>query len=47
MDLKDIDTWDLIRELETREGIEKNWAEPDEILEISVTSTALVLIITD
>lgn len=45
--ISSIPTCDLVRELETREGIEKIWVNPYEDFEVKVNGPAVILIVTD
>lgn len=45
--LRNISTYDLVRELERREGVERMTAKPYQDLEIKVNGPAVVLIVTD
>ena len=47
MDLSKVATCDLVKELQTREGVEMTMAEPYEDVEINVNGPATVLVITD
>ena len=46
-ELKDFATCELVRELETREGVERHWAEPYEDLAVNVNGPAIVLVVID
>lgn len=45
--LKEIKTCELVEELKTREGVEAQWAEPYEDLEVKVNGPAIVLTVID
>ena len=47
MELKDIQTCDLVEELKKREGVEVKIAEPHKDMSVSVNGPAVVLIIID
>lgn len=47
MDLSKVATCDLVRELQTREGVEMTMAEPYEDVKISVNGPAIVLVVAD
>lgn len=47
MYLSKVATCDLVKELQTREGVEMTMAEPYEDVEISVNGPATVLVIID
>ena len=47
MDLKNINTCELVRELMKREGVEMTKAEPYEDTTVSVNGPAVVLVVTD
>lgn len=47
MDLSGVKTCELVKEIESREGVEKVWAEPYQTKELSVEGPATILIIID
>ena len=47
MDLSDIPTCDLVKELQTREGVETTIAEPYQDAEVKVNGPTIVLVVTD
>lgn len=47
MNLKNIKTCTLVKELQEREGVEMKRAEPHQDTDISVNGPAIILIITD
>lgn len=47
MDLTQTPTCTLVRELQTREGVDTKIAEPHKDLEVSVNGPAIVLVVTD
>lgn len=47
MELKDIQTCDLVEELKKREGVEVKIAEPHKDMSVSVNGPAVVLIVVD
>jgi len=47
MELKDINTCELVEELKKREGVEVKIAEPHKDMSVSVNGPAVVLIVVD
>lgn len=47
INLKNVTTNDLFRELKNREGVELKWAEPETECKITVSSPTPILIIRD
>lgn len=47
MDLSCCPTCDLVKELQTREGVETTIAEPYQDAEVKVNGPAIVLVVTD
>ena len=47
MDLSQIATCDLVRELQTREGVETTMAAPYEDVEVKANGPAIVLVVID
>ena len=47
MELKDIQTCELVEELKKREGVEVKIAEPHKDMSVSVNGPAVVLIVVD
>lgn len=47
MSLSNISTCDLVKELQTREGVETTMAEPYQDAEIKVNGPAIVLVVID
>jgi len=47
MELKDIQTCELVEELKKREGVEVKIAEPHKDMSVSINGPAVVLIIID
>ena len=47
MELKDIETCELVEELKKREGVEVKIAEPHKDMVVSVNGPAVVLVIID
>lgn len=47
MDLSQVKTCDLVCELQRREGVEMQSAEPDEVVQLQVSGPATVLVIID
>lgn len=47
MNLSEIRTCDLVKELQYREGVEAKMVEPYEDIAVSVNGPAIVLIVTD
>ena len=47
MELKDINTCELVEELKKREGVEVKIAEPHKDMAVSVNGPAVVLIVVD
>ena len=47
MELKDINTCELVEELKKREGVEVKIAEPHRDMSVSVNGPAVVLVVVD
>lgn len=47
INLKNVTTSDLFKELKNREGVELKWAEPETECKITVSSPTAILIIRD
>ncbi|EFU78108.1 hypothetical protein HMPREF9970_1008 [Lachnoanaerobaculum saburreum F0468] len=47
MELKDINTCELVEELKKREGVEVKIAEPHKDMSVSVNGPAVVLVVVD
>ena len=47
MELKDINTCELVEELKKREGVEVKIAEPHKDMSVSVNGHAVVLVVVD
>ena len=47
MDLSQIPTWQLVKELSEREGVQKTIAEPYQDVQVMVNGPAIVLTVAD
>lgn len=47
VDLSEVETCDLVRELSQREGVERTIAEPHQDVQVKVNGPAIVLVVID